>query len=669
MASNQLQKIIKAKIWKFFGGIKPKEMKDTSESRIEDLGLPSIICLPIDRHLGKEGEILVNVGDHVKKGQPLTKASGRLVPVHASTSGTINAISKEVLPHPSGYTGLCITIKPDGNDECVDLDPMPDWELKSNKELLDRIHNYGVEGLGGAQFQTDFKIKSALDDSQTGCNVLIINGAECEPVITCDDRIMQEQASDIALGIQILKKILNPKITVVAIEDNKPQAISAMKSACEGIAEIRVIPTKYPSGAARNLIKIITGIEIPYSVHTSECGIVVNNVGTVLSVKEAVVDGMPVISRVVTVAGESMKKTGNVRVRLGSSVRFVLSSYNLSPEFHQRIILGGPMMGFTLPTIDVPITKSANCILAPTTAEIPLLKQPQNCIRCGRCARVCPSRLVPYQMYNQSKAKNHAACLKAGITDCTLCGACAYVCPSFIPLTSQFRYEQAVEKHIRDAERRNLVAKQRMKLKEERLEAEAKERQAKKEAALARIKAQKEAEANMSPEELAAARAKALEEAKAKARERKEAILAQKQQQQKEGSDDASAIKRLKESQDKAIAIARHQGHIEKPAPEVPETTIEQQVANAQLEEKDILPQVLKKNASGRLEELKVILHEAPTVQAHELKLVGLPPDDSRQNPEPKKVIPQVLMSAQEEKKEINILPEIFRKKTLRSKR
>ena len=207
-----------------------------------------------------------------------------------------------------------------------------------------------------------------------------------------------------------------------------------------------------------------------------------------------------------------------------------------------------------------------------------------------------------------------------------------------------------------------------MKLKEERLEAEAKERQAKKEAALARIKAQKEAEANMSPEELAAARAKALEEAKAKARERKEAILAQKQQQQKEGSDDASAIKRLKESQDKAIAIARHQGHIEKPAPEVPETTIEQQVANAQLEEKDILPQVLKKNASGRLEELKVILHEAPTVQAHELKLVGLPPDDSRQNPEPKKVIPQVLMSAQEEKKEINILPEIFRKKTLRSK-
>lgn len=310
MSSKQLQKIAQAKIWKFFGGIKPKELKDTENCRIEDLKLPSLICLPIEKHLGKDGEILVNVGDHVKKGQPLTATNGRLVPCHASTSGTITAISKELLPHPSGYTGLCITIKPDGLDEEIDPAPLPNWESMNSKDLLARMHNFGVEGLGGAQFQTDIKLKSALDESISGCNVLIINGCECEPAITCDDRIMQERASEIALGIKIFNKILNPKITLVAIENNKPKAISAMEQACAEVATVRVIPTVYPSGSARNLIKILTGIEVPYNAHTSECGIVVDNVGTVLAVKEAVVDGRPLTSRVVTVTGNSLKRKG-----------------------------------------------------------------------------------------------------------------------------------------------------------------------------------------------------------------------------------------------------------------------------------------------------------------------------------------------------------------------
>ncbi len=672
MPSNQLQKIAKAKIWKFFGGIKPKEHKNTTDSIIEKLPLPALICLPIDKHLGKDGEILVNVGDYVKKGQPLTLPLGRLVPVHASTSGTINAISKEVLPHPSCYTGLCITIKPDGLDESVDKSPIKDWHLLPNKDLLKRIHDYGVEGLGGAQFQTDIKLKSALEESTNGCNVLIINGCECEPVITCDDRIMQENSTDIAKGIKILKKILNPKITIVAIEDNKPKAIKAMKDACEGIADIRVIPTVYPSGSARNLIKIVTGIEIPYNEHTSECGIVVNNVGTVLSVKEAIIDGVPVTSRVLTVAGKSMKHSGNVRVRLGTSVRFVLSKFGLNPEYQQRVILGGPMMGFTLPSIDVPITKSCNCILAPTVDEIPKLKEPTNCIQCGRCARVCPSRLVPYQMYNQSKAQNHAACLKAGIKDCTLCGSCSFVCPSYIQLTAQFRYEQAVEKHIREAEYRNERARKRMDERKLRLEKEEQERQAKKAAALARIQAQKEAEAKMTPEELAEYKQKQMEEAKELARQRKAAMLAKQQgtaTNNEETDSEALKVKRLKESENKAIEIAKHHGSIkESILPKVQEN-LEQKIAKAQVEEENNLPHSLRKRAGLRDNVLSIKAYPEYVEREKDLSLVGLVPDDSRQNPEQKKVIPAVLLSAQEKKVENNVLPAALKRKTLRTKK
>ncbi len=668
MPSIQLQKIAKEKIWKFFGGIKPAERKDTSGCEIEDLPLPSVICIPVERHLGKEGEILVNVGDEVKKGQPLTRSSGRLVPEHASTSGTISAISKETLPHPSGYSGLCISIKPDGKDSAVDAEPMDNWEFKKPQELLERLHTYGVEGMGGAQFQTDFKLRSALDDSVTGCNVLIINGCECEPMITCDDRLMREKAEDLALGIRVLKRILSPKITVVAIEDNKPQAIESMKKACDGVADIRVIPTLYPSGAARNLIKIITGIEIPYSEHTSECGIVVNNIGTVYSVKEAIIDGVPVTSRVVTIAGKSFNHPANARVRLGTSVRFLLNHFGLNPEYHQRIILGGPMMGFTLPSIDVPITKSASCVIAPTTDEIPRQREPSNCIRCGRCARVCPSRLVPYQLYSQSKAHNHGACIKGGIEDCTLCGSCAFVCPSFIPLTSQFRYEQAVEAHILEAEKRNIRAKKRMEEKAERLNQEALERQAKKEAALARIKAQKEAEASMTPEEIAQMRKKAIEEARAKAMEKKQELLNKKIADPKKTLE-AKEVERLKEEKRKAIAIVRHEGFVGNSG-KIIAAGLDGQIAGAQLNQpEDALPRSLKRQAGYRDDLLVIRPFPDIVPPSPPPALIGLEPDDSLQNPEQKKVVASVLLSAEEKSEKKSVLPAAFKKKTLKSKR
>lgn len=486
--SRQLLKIARGKTWRFFGGIEPPQMKYASEDPIEDLKIPSLITLPVDRHLGEGGTILVNAGDYVKRGQPLTVPGGkRLVPLHASTSGTVLSIAPQILPHPSGFQGKCITIKPDGLDAAVEPRALENWQSLDPQVILSHIRDMGIEGLGGALFQTASKLSSARDSYEKGCNIFIVNGCECEPGLSCDDRLMREQSDEIARGIEIIQKIISPKLTIVAIEDNKPEAAAAMKKTCEGIAQVRCIKARYPAGSARSLIKALTGIEIPYDAHTSECGIVVDNVGTVCSVKRAVVDGQPITTRIVTVLGSSMGRHGNARVRLGTSVRFILNAFKLNPEFHQRVIMGGPMMGFTLPSIDVPITKGTACIMAPGADELPPEEPSEPCIRCGRCARVCPSRLVPYQMYAYSRAGDHAHANKCGIADCVLCGCCSFACPSKINLTIQFRREQALQEIIAETERRNTRARE-VAIEHEKREEERKKRLAeKKAAALKRI--------------------------------------------------------------------------------------------------------------------------------------------------------------------------------------
>lgn len=526
--SKQLDKILSGKVWRFFGGIKPDERKSTSDSPIEELGIPSLITLPLDRHLGPNGQLLVRVGDYVKTGQPLTIPGGkRNVPLHATTSGDIVAINMQVLPHPSGFLGRCITIKPDGRDEAVPAQPLPNWQEKTPQELLERIRAFGVEGLGGAQFQTAAKIGAALEESKGDCNIFIVNGAECEPVATCDDRLMQEKAEEIAVGIEVVRHILKPKAIIVAIENNKPKAIAAMKKAVASDVMVREIPTLYPSGAARNLIKICTGIEIPYNEHTSECGIVVDNVETVFAIKQAVVDGLPLIKRVITVDGQTLGKRGNALVRLGTSVRFVLNAYKLNPERRQRIIIGGPFMGFTLPTIDVPLTKSATCVYVPSHSELPEADEAMNCIRCGRCARVCPSRLVPYQLYALSRAGQHKKTQSCGMMDCTECGCCAYVCPSRIPLSNQFRKEKGILRLLKEQQWRNEHAQERMAARKERLKREEEQRAARRAAALERAKQLKGQDTKLTREELDARRAAAAAAARERAAARRAAAASQ----------------------------------------------------------------------------------------------------------------------------------------------
>ena len=526
--TNQFSKILQGKIWKFFGGIKPLGLKHTSSQSIKNLPIPTLITLPLDRHLGVGGQVLVKVGDYVKKGQMLTMPGGnRNVPLHASTSGHITSISKQVLPHPSGFSGMCITIKPDMLDAEYEREPIENWQQCDSQTLIKAIRKAGVEGLGGAQFQTASKFSSTIDSCGT-CSIFIVNGCECEPVATCDDRLMQERADEIAKGIEIIQHILKPSLCVVAIEDNKNKAIEAMKKAVSSLknVEIRVIPTVYPSGAARNLIKIITGIEIPYDKHTSDCGIVVDNVETVFAIKRAIIDGMPLIERVVTIAGENLSHQGNAFVRLGTSVRFLLNQYKLNPERRQRVILGGPFMGFTLPSIDVPVTKATTCVIAPSTKEFENEPEESNCIRCGRCARVCPSRLTPYLMYAYSKASDHNNAKKCGIADCTECGCCSYVCPSKINLSGQFRKEKAIQSLISEKQERNIRAKERQAIRQERERKEKEIREAKKKAALERIARQQNQNADASSgSDFDKRRKEAAEQARARARARREALL------------------------------------------------------------------------------------------------------------------------------------------------
>ena len=652
--SQQLDKILNGKLWRFFGGIKPDGRKSTGHLPIEELPIPSLITLPLERHLGPGGEILVKVGDYVKAGQVLTTPGGkRNVPLHASTSGHVTSIGLQVLPHPSGFEGRCLTIKPDGLDVAVPPEPWPNWQDKTPQELLERIRAYGVEGLGGAQFQTAAKIGAALEEAKGDCNIFIVNGAECEPVATCDDRLMQEKAAEIAQGIEVVRHILKPKAIIVAIEDNKPEAIAAMKQAVARDVMVRTIPTIYPSGAARNLIKICTGIEIPYNEHTSECGIVVDNVETVFAIKQAVIDGLPLIKRVITVDGQTLGKSGNALVRLGTSVRFVLNAYKLNPERQQRIILGGPFMGFTLPTIDVPLTKSATCIFVPAQKELPPAEEPMNCIRCGRCARVCPSRLVPYQLYALSRAGRHKQTKACGQMDCTECGCCAYVCPSRIPLSHQFRKEKAILRLLDEQQWRNQHTQERIAARNERLKQEEAERQKRRAAALARAQQQKEDAGKLSAEEIAQKRAAAVAAARARAAAKRAAVTPQAKAQELMGQSKDGMLVAAMMAQGGTSAMLKEQAPEQDQAPQSNEAESKQR--------REQIPYALRLGAKPKHAQ---VITQWPEIAPHEQDLTRVenPPAEGVIIPESKPKTKSYLYAPEEDRSQHLVLPSRLRR-------
>ena len=466
------------KIWDFKGGIHPPEMKSQSnQSPIQQSELAHDFYVPIKQHSGTAGNVLVKEGDYVLKGQPLTQGDGlRTLPVHAPTSGIVKFIGKHVAPHPSGLTEDMIHIQADGLDKWREQFPLEEFFTQSVEQLIDRIYQAGVAGLGGAVFPTAAKIQSA----EKKVKLLIINGAECEPYITCDDRLMRDYTDEMLEGIRILRYILRPEKVVIAVEDNKPEAIQAIQQSLHGAndIELRVIPTKYPSGAAKQLIYLLTGMEVPSGGRSYDIGVLMHNVGTAFAIKRAVINDEPLIERVVTLTGDKISEKGNYWVRLGTPVDHLLAQVGYQYDERFPVFAGGPMMGLQLSDLNAPVTKLINCLLAPDHFEYGEPEPEQSCIRCSACSDACPVNLMPQQLYWYARSEDHQKSEEYSLKDCIECGVCAYVCPSHIPLIQYFRQEKAKIWEIKEKAKKAEEAKIRFEAKQARMEREEQERKA-----------------------------------------------------------------------------------------------------------------------------------------------------------------------------------------------
>ena len=448
------------KLWNFHGGVHPPFHKDESnQNPIKFAGIPKQLVLPLQQNIGMPADPAVQIGDSVVKGQLIANANsmGLSANIHAPTSGKISAIEERPLPHISHLSGLCIVIDTDGKDDWGKnkLKAISDYENTDANKLLERIQQAGIVGLGGATFPTAVKVSGSLNKKHI--KTLIVNGAECEPYITCDDRLMRDKPIEIITGIRILQSMLEPEECLIGIEDNKPEAIEALKLASQEDPNITVvaIPTIYPSGGEKQLIEILTGQQVPESSLPLDIGLMGLNVGTVYSIYKSIIEGEPLLSRIVTVTGNGINNSQNFEVLIGTSFNYLSEQAGGYTKMADHLIMGGPMMGITLENDQIPVVKGTNCALISSTtmliesnseyADQPTLP----CIRCGKCMDVCPVKLLPQQMYWHIRAKDFEKTLDHNINDCIDCGCCSYVCPSHIPLVDYFRF---AKNEIRDQE-------------------------------------------------------------------------------------------------------------------------------------------------------------------------------------------------------------------------
>jgi electron transport complex protein RnfC len=477
---------------RFRGGVHTDEHKTTTAALpiTSNFPLPKKLYIPLQQHVGKPAEPIIKVGEKVLKGQLLAYSQGLIsAPVHAPSSGVILDVDDYPAPHPSALPIRTIVLETDGKDEWIEIQPVADPFQLTPEDISLRVGAAGIVGLGGATFPTAVKLNMGRENH---VDTLIINGSECEPYLCCDDRLMQESAEQIIDGVRLMLHGMRTEKAVVAIEDNKPEAYLAMQAAARSYLAIEVIqiPTRYPMGWDRQLIRYVTGKEVPVGCRSSEIGVTIHNVGTAFAVHKAIRHGQPLLSRVITVSGGAVKRPMNVEVPFGTLISELFSFCEVNVEETARIIMGGPMMGDSLPNTGLPTVKATSGILALTQSELKNTEE-QPCIRCAGCVSVCPAGLRPLDMANNIRINQLDAAVDLGLKDCISCGCCSYICPSNIPLVQYFKYASGEVMARQQAQHKSEQTKRLMDARNARMERIAKQQR---EDELARIAAKAERE-------------------------------------------------------------------------------------------------------------------------------------------------------------------------------
>ena len=432
----------------FKSGIHPAYNKQfTDHLPIEKMPAPAEVVLPLSMHIGAPCKPIVEVGQAVKMGQLVAEADGFVsANIHASVSGTVKAIENRLTGN--GQKSLCIVIENDSQDELSDEIKPSAWEDLSVETLLDRVANAGIVGMGGATFPTRVKLAPPADKK---IDHIIINGAECEPYLTSDHAVMREHPEKVIGGLKIMMKILGQTKGYIGIEDNKEDAIQAIQAVADESIEIYSLHTKYPQGSEKQLVTAITGREVPSGTLPSEVGCVISNSSTAIAIYDAVTSGMPLIERVVTVTGKGINEHAVLQFRVGTLVSDIIEYCGGLTADIEKVILGGPMMGFAIFDTAVPATKGTSGILCMNAEEAYML-EPSNCIRCGKCTEVCPMGLMPLYIASYSLNGDYEKSDEYNAMDCIECGSCAFICPARRPLVASIR---VAKKHIQAKRRKD----------------------------------------------------------------------------------------------------------------------------------------------------------------------------------------------------------------------